>query len=665
METQDPGAKATALPESATSICATQHSIYLLYPFRWAPKPENEPSKPPLLERQTSAGGEQLFRPMVRLSKLSEAPWQPRLSEDLRNKANHNRSDIDKKASSSAVGEEKARIVAGGGQSADDNIWIESRWAIAPDMDSYLARLLSQGGFGERQEGGNVIKVWTVNRQNNIRDVLNGRTGLARYLRPRLAIAFSAAAVKRLEARVGAKAPAMAVLKVEVDDTGETELRQGAQLDRADFDKANATVRKEGRKEAIAHPVLLGTPIEIGEVRALGFRTGHGVLVAEIHIRSGEPSGAVAMPLLVESLVALCADRHMTWLSSDGTELKEDKKQKALSLRDIVSTLLGDNAKHAIAGSRVFTYTFAKLDEAIDPLERQRLTVQLACKYTDDYRIDPAAFDERVYQPFESISHLAALEGAVTLVENVPFEDRARANFLEDYGSNSIEPRYLPIVVVTYHAFLTLLNLLQDSRSWINLRNPSIQEARYLRKLRDRMLEFRLFHRLSFVSLLTMPNEFYHRLSHAFGLERMLASADRDVAELSAVIDGRIKDAEVIQSRWFRRLTAVSLAIISGATMGKIVVEILPVSWTDKLVTHINELIMFFNDLVASQHNALLDYFHVGLNPIDGAAAGHWVELVFAGVFCYFAWRLSEGGEIDEDMKELAAHTGRDNWQVP
>jgi DNA-directed RNA polymerase subunit beta' len=46
--------------------------------------------------------------------------------------------------------------------------------------------------------------------------------------------------------------------KVEVDDSGETELIQGEHIDRIEFDEVNALAREEGKKEAKAHPVLLG-----------------------------------------------------------------------------------------------------------------------------------------------------------------------------------------------------------------------------------------------------------------------------------------------------------------------------------------------------------------------------------------------------------------------
>jgi DNA-directed RNA polymerase subunit beta' len=46
--------------------------------------------------------------------------------------------------------------------------------------------------------------------------------------------------------------------KVEIDDVGETDLIQGEQIDKIEFDEINAKARTEGKKEASAHPVLLG-----------------------------------------------------------------------------------------------------------------------------------------------------------------------------------------------------------------------------------------------------------------------------------------------------------------------------------------------------------------------------------------------------------------------
>jgi DNA-directed RNA polymerase subunit beta' len=46
--------------------------------------------------------------------------------------------------------------------------------------------------------------------------------------------------------------------KVEIDEPGETDLIQGEQIDRIELDEVNARAKAEGRKEATAHPVLLG-----------------------------------------------------------------------------------------------------------------------------------------------------------------------------------------------------------------------------------------------------------------------------------------------------------------------------------------------------------------------------------------------------------------------
>ena len=46
--------------------------------------------------------------------------------------------------------------------------------------------------------------------------------------------------------------------KVEIDDFGETDLIQGEQVDKVEFDEVNARAVAEGKKPATAHPVLLG-----------------------------------------------------------------------------------------------------------------------------------------------------------------------------------------------------------------------------------------------------------------------------------------------------------------------------------------------------------------------------------------------------------------------
>jgi DNA-directed RNA polymerase subunit beta' len=46
--------------------------------------------------------------------------------------------------------------------------------------------------------------------------------------------------------------------KVEIDDSGETELIQGEQIDKIEMDEINARAAEEGKKPATGHPILLG-----------------------------------------------------------------------------------------------------------------------------------------------------------------------------------------------------------------------------------------------------------------------------------------------------------------------------------------------------------------------------------------------------------------------
>src|SRR5438034_10408773 len=46
--------------------------------------------------------------------------------------------------------------------------------------------------------------------------------------------------------------------KVEIDEPGETDLIQGEQVDKIEFDEVNSRAKAEGKKEAVGHPVLLG-----------------------------------------------------------------------------------------------------------------------------------------------------------------------------------------------------------------------------------------------------------------------------------------------------------------------------------------------------------------------------------------------------------------------
>ena len=46
--------------------------------------------------------------------------------------------------------------------------------------------------------------------------------------------------------------------KVEIEESGETDLIQGEQIDKVEMDEVNARAVAEGKKPAVGHPVLLG-----------------------------------------------------------------------------------------------------------------------------------------------------------------------------------------------------------------------------------------------------------------------------------------------------------------------------------------------------------------------------------------------------------------------
>ena len=59
--------------------------------------------------------------------------------------------------------------------------------------------------------------------------------------------------------------------KVEVQDAGETELIEGEQIDKVELDEVNVRAKEDGKKEATAHPVLLGiTKASLDEVIHFG-----------------------------------------------------------------------------------------------------------------------------------------------------------------------------------------------------------------------------------------------------------------------------------------------------------------------------------------------------------------------------------------------------------
>nr|MDQ2696016.1 hypothetical protein [Pseudomonadota bacterium] len=188
--------------------------------------------------------------------------------------------------------------------------------------------------------------------------------------------------------------------------------------------------------------------LAINTVRLVFFRTGHGLLVAEAAFHRSDKQ-----PLhpcwIVEGVSSLGRMNTLGWRQGAG-------QSKGFSLADIVQSFMGGEGESR-AERRTYTATYLKFEQAPETKAARRLAVQLARHYSDDYRVVAEPQGVGIVADFDNVLHAFALEGCATLVDLTPPDGLPPSEFLTHFKTGTYEPHYLPIVVLAYHEFTTLL----------------------------------------------------------------------------------------------------------------------------------------------------------------------------------------------------------------
>jgi hypothetical protein len=335
-------------------------------------------------------------------------------------------------------------------------------------------------------------------------------------------------------------------------------------------------------------PDALG--LHIDDMQLVVYRTGFGIVIAQVSLRTLD--GSPLPPYcLVESVTSLARFNKLAWRDAAGDSSATTAPASAgapFTFSDIVSSLHAGEDIGGV-GRRLFTATYAQFARTPEPAARRHFALQLTRHYSDDYRIADSIEGTRTVADFDNVLHVVSMEGCATIVDLTPPAGLTVPEFVTNFKAVTFERTYLAIMVLAYHEFIALLHFSNDTRFWFGeggdrfhawaeqrtssqratkpRTSPAVdREGAFgrLARLRDDILRFRLCYCFSHVSYSTAHNAVYESLREVWGCARMLTELGQDTAEITALLDGRLRDENARRIRFLGLIGAAGLAYVSA-----------------------------------------------------------------------------------------------------
>lgn len=210
-----------------------------------------------------------------------------------------------------------------------------------------------------------------------------------------------------------------------------------------------------------------------------------------------------------------------------------------------------ENLVNVLPHRRFFSYVYVRSDESLSDIELQNLCYRLGSKFNSDYSVKKGEIDREVVQPFENVFHVMTTQGGSVAIR----AGDLAPEFLQTYLSKAVVPAYLPLAVLSFHEYLHLKQLTQGSS---RLPDPRIadEDVDHMKKLRERLLDFRLYYRFSHVSMMSHHNVIHQAWRKALTLDHMLDELARDVSEAEKVLRDNLDEIKEDRWRWFGAIGA-------------------------------------------------------------------------------------------------------------
>lgn len=290
-------------------------------------------------------------------------------------------------------------------------------------------------------------------------------------------------------------------------------------------------------------------PVKINEACCVIFNTGIGVCVIEVAYQSpgNKPQYEIQSALEIQELNYHLArnKQNKQTLQLHWQSQSEDSGPAVLGLAGLVKAILPPLNADSVAASltplhweSTYTYTVAELDDSTNDDSFRQQAFRLARKYTDAYIPSTGQFEGGEYRFFDNIVHHFAIEGCCTLIR--VSKDSPEA--IKQFSETACRMAYEPIVMLVYSELVFLHAMTQGSNIDIDLQNPTEHELEELRHYRTRLYNYRLNNRFSYVSSLTLHNDFFQRLRTTFNVDIILKELSTDVQEIEAFISLHLEE---------------------------------------------------------------------------------------------------------------------------
>ena len=353
-------------------------------------------------------------------------------------------------------------------------------------------------------------------------------------------------------------------------------------------------------------------PVWLRGIDIYFFGMGVGILLVHIsYIAPGKekPSQQPTPELIIESNYAI----SRTGKQACQLQWVEQNETKDFILEEIIESLVPmlkpettDNKYLKVKKdwNRLFMYTVVQFaGRFTDSRDRVELAYRLGKKYTEDYLPLEELMDNGIITPFENIIHGVNLEGGVVLVEQVG-KTGNEIEFLKTFANDKVKMVYLPLALIAFQEYLTLLKMTQGIFLPIDFHNPTENARRILENQQDELLDFRLNYRFSHASKITMHNLVYEKWREVLSLDKMQEEITQDVKEVEAFLNYK---QEKLHSRRWEKVSRIQT--ILGIFFGTLVFltgffgmnfnELNNIDWNSKITIIVSAVSIFIGITMA------------------------------------------------------------------
>jgi hypothetical protein len=315
--------------------------------------------------------------------------------------------------------------------------------------------------------------------------------------------------------------------------------------------------------------------VSVDDVALLLFNTGHGFACVEVTLKRDTDDQPLSTMELLEAQIALGRFNQLNWKPArkDAAPAADAKSagNGGFSLGGLMRLLaLGPSARTRRAG-RVFTYTFARLQDPAPVAARDALGLYLARHYSSAYEVSAEIDSVRKVADFDTIRHSFALEGAATVVGVDPSSPEPAA-FLEAFHATTFRSHYIGAALLALHEH----GFLVDRTTRAVDASAGSDNVATMSALRRESLLFRTQFRFADISYISRHNAAWHALRDVFGCQEMLRQLNDDVTEMSAVLSTEQQQRHADEEHatrsktyWATVLGSASLAALTAYTIVK------------------------------------------------------------------------------------------------